>query len=85
VARLLALRRAPVADPPFEPPSSDAVAARAAALLRFAEEAFAALAERGPDPIEEVERVAVFGGREDGDRHGVAVSEDDFEGNDTTP
>jgi hypothetical protein len=56
------------------------VAARAAALLRFAEEAFAAFAEREPDPIEEVERAAVFGGGDGGSRHGVAVSEENFAG-----
>jgi hypothetical protein len=36
----------------------------AAALLRFADEAYAALAAREPDPIEEAERAAVFGGEE---------------------
>lgn len=36
-------------------------AARAAALLRFACEAAAALAEREPDPIEDAERAAAFG------------------------
>jgi hypothetical protein len=41
---------------PPRPPASDAVAARAATLLRFAEEAHAALAEREPDPIEDAER-----------------------------
>jgi hypothetical protein len=51
------------------------VAARAAALLRFAAEAFAALEEREPDPIEEVERAAVFGDGGGGTRHGVAVTE----------
>jgi hypothetical protein len=62
VARILARRDAPTADPPAEPAPLDAIAARAAALLRFAEEAFAALSEREPDPIEEAERAAVFGG-----------------------
>jgi hypothetical protein len=35
--------------------------AMAGALLRFACQAAAALAEREPDPIEDVERAAVFG------------------------
>jgi hypothetical protein len=54
-----------VADPPAEPAPSDA-AARTAALLWFAEAAHAALPERDPDPIEEGERAAEFGGGEDG-------------------
>jgi hypothetical protein len=51
VARILALRRATVADPPAEPAPSDAAPARTAALLWFAEAAHAALPERDPDPI----------------------------------
>jgi hypothetical protein len=61
------------------------VAARAAALLRFAQEAFVALSEREPDPIEEAERAAVFGGGEGGTRHGVSVCEENFEGKGVTP
>jgi hypothetical protein len=71
--------------PPPRPPASDAVAARAAALLRFAEEAFAALAEREPDAIEEAERAAAFGGGEGGPRHGVSVTEENFERKGVTP
>jgi hypothetical protein len=77
-----ALRRAPSVA---EPPPSEAVAARAAALLRFAEEAFVALAGREPDPIEEAERAAVFGNGERGSRHGVAVTEENFAGKGVTP
>ena len=40
---------------------SEEVAARADFLLRFAEEAYAALSDREPDPIEDEERAAVFG------------------------
>jgi hypothetical protein len=50
------------------------------ALLRFAEEAYAALIDCEPDPIEAAERAAVFGGGEGGSRHGVAVSEENLEG-----
>jgi hypothetical protein len=60
-------------------PALGEVAARAAALLRFAEEAHAALIEREPDPIEDAERTAVFGGG-GGTRHGVAVTEESFPG-----
>jgi tagatose-1,6-bisphosphate aldolase non-catalytic subunit AgaZ/GatZ len=65
--------------------SPEEVAARAAALLRFAEEAYAALVEREPDPIEEAERAAVFGAGEGGSRHGVAVTEESFAGKGVTP
>jgi hypothetical protein len=60
-------------------------AAAAAALLRFAEEAHAALAEREPDPVEEAERAAVFDCDEGGGRHGMAVTEENFAGKDVIP
>jgi hypothetical protein len=62
VAQILTPRRAPVSHPPTDRLQPNAVVARAAALLRFAEKAYAVLAEREPDPIEEAERAAVFGG-----------------------
>jgi hypothetical protein len=86
VGYLLALRRAGAAEPLAEPPRSQAVAARAAALLRFAEEAFAALAGREPGPIEEDEHAAVFGVGADGaSGHAMAVTENNFVGKGTTP
>jgi hypothetical protein len=85
VARILAQRGAPVAEQSVEPAPSDAVAARAEALLRFAEEAYAALLEREPDPIEDAERAAVFGVGEGGVRHGVSITEENSPGKDVTP
>jgi hypothetical protein len=51
--------------PPGQPPPA-AVTERAAAPLRFAEEAYAALAAREPDPVEEAERAVVCAGRGSG-------------------
>ncbi len=54
---------------------ADALAERDAVL-----KAFAALSEREPDPLEDAERAAVFGGGEGGPRHSVSVSEENFAG-----
>ena len=43
-------------------PAAPGLSAEAAFLLRFAEEAYAALVEREPDPIEAGERAAVAAG-----------------------
>ena len=49
------------------------------------EEAHAALAGRDPDPIEEAERAAMFGGDDSAGRDGVAVTEENFAGKGATP
>ena len=69
----------------IEQEPASAIAARAAFLLRFAERAYAALASRDLEPIEDEERAAVFGGAGAAPRHGMAVTQGDFAGKDTTP